>query len=248
MQEEDYWRIEQACRDAWPAAREEQTQGWVFRISGGETRRTNSVNALPAAKSVQSVMGEAEAFYGRHDRPLLFRTLSFQPEFEAELIQAGFRNLDETVCTLTAPLEGGERPSAHEIDLTLVPNHKWIEDKLRLTPMSAPQEKAYRFMLHHLRVPTAFARVSNAGQSASVAYGAISRGLLIIESVVTVEALRGQRMADATVAALMDWGFAAGAEVACLQVVQKNAPARALYNRLGFSQELYRYNYWCSGK
>jgi len=247
MQVEDYWRIEQACRDAWPAAREEQTQGWVFRISGGETRRTNSVNALPSAKSVQAVLPEAEVFYGRHERSLLFRTLSFQPEFEAELIRAGFSDLDETVCTLKAPLDGGQRPSAHEIDLTMVPCPEWIADKLRLTPMSAPQEKAYHFMLHHLRVPTAFARVANAGSGASVAYGAISQGLLIIESVVTDEAHRGQRLADATVAALMDWGFAAGAEAACLQVVRKNMPARALYKRLGFGQELYRYNYWQSG-
>jgi len=248
MQEKDYWRVEQACRDAWPAAREEQTQGWLFRISGGETRRTNSVNALPTAKSVQAVMAEAEIFYGRHERPLLFRTLSFQPEFEAELAKTGFNDLGETVCTLTASLHGVQRPSAHEVDLTMVPSPEWVGDKLRLTPMSLPQEKAYRFMLHHLRVPTAFARVSNAGQGASVAYGAISQGLLVIESVITDEAHRGQRLADATVGALMDWGFAAGAKAACLQVVRENMPARALYKRLGFAGELYRYNYWRLGK
>lgn len=252
MQENEFWQIEQACRDAWPAVREEQVQGWLFRISGGETRRTNSVNATSGAKSVLEVLPEADAFFERYERPLLFRTLSFQPEVDAELAAAGFCNLGETVCTLRASLEADGGPfadnaTAANVEVSLVPTPEWIGDKLRLTPMTAPQERAYRRMLHHLRVPVAFVRISNDQKGLGVAYGAISEDMLIIESVVTDPDHRGQGLGATMVGALMRWGFGAGAETACLQVVSDNAPARALYQKLGFNEELYRYAYWARG-
>ena len=46
-----------------------------------------------------------------------------------------------------------------------------------------------------------------------------------------------------TVGALLDWGREMGAEAACLQVVDDNRPARALYERLGFTRDLYHYHY-----
>ena len=41
----------------------------------------------------------------------------------------------------------------------------------------------------------------------------------------------------------MAWGRARGAAQACLQVVDDNRPARALYAGLGFDRELARYHY-----
>ena len=40
------WRIEQACREGWPAAVETVAHGWLLRRSGGRIRRTNSANPL----------------------------------------------------------------------------------------------------------------------------------------------------------------------------------------------------------
>jgi N-acetylglutamate synthase len=247
MQEDDFWQIEQACRDAWPAVREERQQGWLFRISGGETRRTNSVNATPDAHSIHDVLTDAETFFTRYERPLLFRTLSFQPAFENELLSEGFCDQAETV-TLRASLEEFRKKTTHSVELTPVPTSQWVSDKLRLTPMAARQEKAYRFMLKNLRVPVAFARGHESEEGISLAYGAISQDMLIIESVVTDVAHRGKQWAEATVGALLEWGSGFGVRSACLQVVADNAPGHALYRKLGFTQELYRYRYWQSGK
>jgi ribosomal protein S18 acetylase RimI-like enzyme len=42
----------------------------------------------------------------------------------------------------------------------------------------------------------------------------------------------------------MGWARRAGVNRACLQVVADNAAGRALYRKLGFRTELYRYHYW----
>ncbi len=44
-------------------------------------------------------------------------------------------------------------------------------------------------------------------------------------------------------AALLHWAKAKSAATACLQVEMSNAPALALYRRIGLGSELYRYHY-----
>jgi ribosomal protein S18 acetylase RimI-like enzyme len=81
----------------------------------------------------------------------------------------------------------------------------------------------------------------------STACGVIDRGYLAIESVATVEEARNRGLAGRVVGALMNWAEGAGAKAACLQVAADNLPARALYTRLGFDTELYRYHYRRAG-
>jgi len=237
------WRVENACWTAWPSAEDAEVEGWVFRFSGGETRRTNSVNATPAAKSVKAVMSAAEGHYAERGMPLLFRTLSFQPEFEEELAAAGFVP-EGGSCTLKADLSHEMPPQSASVESYSKPPADWIADKLRLSPAGPSQEQAYRAMLGHLAVPAIFARIVHDGAGISLAYGAIVDGILVIESVVTDPAHRGKGLAGEVVGALMAWGGTQGAKISCLQAVADNAPAQALYRKLGFGAELYRYQYW----
>ncbi|RUY66493.1 GNAT family N-acetyltransferase, partial [Mesorhizobium sp. M7A.F.Ca.CA.001.09.2.1] len=58
------WRVEQACREGWPAATETLVDGWLLRRSGGRIRRTNSANPLRGERGApDAVIDAAESFY-----------------------------------------------------------------------------------------------------------------------------------------------------------------------------------------
>ncbi len=77
---------------------------------------------------------------------------------------------------------------------------------------------------------------------AALAYGAIHDGLICYESVVTDPSRQRRGYARRVISSLAGWAADRGAQGACLEVEAANAPARALYEALGF-EELYRYHY-----
>jgi predicted GNAT family acetyltransferase len=108
---------------------------------------------------------------------------------------------------------------------------------------SGERAHAYRQIVSSIAIPAAFVACHHDGQPASLAYGAMQDGFLMIESVITASAARGRGYAYRTVATLLAWGAGQGAKIACLQVAADNAPAVALYRRLGLRSTLYRYHY-----
>ncbi len=219
--------------------------GWLCRTSGGETRRTNSVNATLESCSIRDVIGPAEKFYASRGQPLLFRTLSFMPDVARELAAIGFEPEGET-CTLQADLSKVSAMECAGVESRSNPSDEWIADKLRLSPMAPVQQQAYRAMLARISVPACFAQFVENGTGLSLAYGAIVDGILVIESVVTDPAHRGKGMALKVVGSLMAWAKDQGTDLSCLQVEASNAPAHSVYRKLGFEAELYRYRYWRS--
>jgi ribosomal protein S18 acetylase RimI-like enzyme len=67
--------------------------------------------------------------------------------------------------------------------------------------------------------------------------------LLCYESLITDRRLRRQGWGRRIVYALAAWARDQGAVGACLEVEAHNAPARALYDAIGLTRELYRYHY-----
>ena len=89
----------------------------------------------------------------------------------------------------------------------------------------------------------AFVALRQDGEIAALGYGAMSDGLVCLESVMTVERYRGRGLAYRAMSALMHWGRLRGATAVCLQVEDTNERAKRLYYRLGLTHELYRYDY-----
>ena len=87
MTEDDLnWRMEEACREAWPAATETVVDGWLLRRSGGRIRRANSANPLRGKRGApEQVIDAAEAFYGGHGQTPLFRVPDIADELDAAL-------------------------------------------------------------------------------------------------------------------------------------------------------------------
>jgi GNAT superfamily N-acetyltransferase len=237
------WRVEEACLNAWPSPRQIYLHGWILRFSGGSTRRTNSVNPLRwDRRDAAGIIADAETLYGRFGRRASFRLPDMAADIDEALHRRGYV-LDQDVATLVADPLTMPRLVPSDAVLTETPDEAWIAAHQQLAHLDEPGLAIYRQMLDCIVLPRRFAAIKEGNTVCSIAYGAIHDRLLVIESVATHPGFRKRGLGARTVGALLAWGRDEGIEAACLQMVADNLPARALYDRLGFTRDLYHYHY-----
>jgi ribosomal protein S18 acetylase RimI-like enzyme len=235
------WRVEEACLNAWPALREVLLDGWLLRFSDGLTRRGNSANPLhPLARLHRR---ECEALYSKLGLPTIFRLLSLiDASADERLAAAGYTNEGES-CVLYGALDGVEAARDPDVALATQPTPEWFAAMARLQNHTAEQARSYQQIIGQIAIPAVFAALSSGGEIVALAYGAIHRGLLCYESVITDSSRRRRGFGRRIIAALAAWGKDNGAEGACLEIEAGNLPAIALYRAIGLKRELYRYHY-----
>ncbi|AKR57267.1 GCN5-related N-acetyltransferase [Devosia sp. H5989] len=236
------WRVEEACHNAWPATRQVLLHGWVLRMSDGHTKRTNSVNPLRwERREADRIIPEAGALYASLGRKLIFRLPDMAAEIDSRLEALGYAFVDD-VTTLVADFSA-LRGGPEGVELASAPDAAWLATFQAGGNHSEANLAIYRRMLETIVPPRRFASIRQDGQVCAHAYGVIHDGLLVLESVGTAPQFRQKGFGRAVVSSLMHWARDEGAEAACLQVVTDNLPARALYERLGFTRDLYHYHY-----
>jgi ribosomal protein S18 acetylase RimI-like enzyme len=237
------WRIEQACREGWPAAVETVADGWLLRRSGGRIRRTNSANPLRGERGApDKVINAAESFYSGYGQTPLFRVPDIADELETALDHRGYQ-LEGGTSHLYAGINDLAEVRDGQVVLSEVPGEDWLAARFRMGTYDDADRRVFREMTGLIVGDRAFVSCERDSEIAALAYGVIRNGLLVVESVETDGRFRQQGLGRKTVGGLIDWARRAGAHAACLQVVADNAPGRALYASLGFSRELYRYHY-----
>lgn len=245
MDRDFLWRVEMACRDAWPVEEEINIDGWIARRSGGLIRRANSLNPLPGASPLDdAIIDQAEAHYARFGQPSIVRFPSIAGDAGEEALARRGYKVNGLTTTLYARIARTAQPRrigpARSIVVSGRPGRTWLAARSRI---AGADKLIFERMLERLEGPALYAGARIDGCIQSVAYGAIVDELLVVESVATAEAHRGKGYARKVVQSLMDWAAAQGVREAVLQVVTDNAPARALYSSLGFKTELFDYFY-----
>lgn len=237
------WTVEEACLNAWPSPRQRLVGGHLLRASGGPSRRPNSVNPLRGVRAEpEAVIDACEAAYAGLGRPALFRVPEIAPDLDGPLERRGYAAIGRSL-TLLADLAAHDGPPDPEVGLTPSPDAGWLAARAALDRADAETSRVYEEMIRTILAPKVFAALRRDGAVAAMAYAVLDGSLVVVESVGTLEAARGQGLARRIVDALMRWGRARGAQAACLQVVADNAPARRLYAGLGFDRTLYSYWY-----
>ena len=237
------WRMEEACRAAWPAATETVFHGWVLRRSGGRTRRANSANPLRGRRGApEAVLDAAEAFYVGHGQTPLFRVPDIADELVAALDGRGYE-LEGGTIHLHAGIDDLAEVRDEHVTVSPMPSEDWFAARFRMGAYDDTDSRVFRDMTGLIVGGQAFVSCEHDSEIAALAYGVIRNGLLVVESVETDGRFRQQGLGRKTVGGLIDWARQAGASAACLQVVADNVPGRALYASLGFNRELYRYHY-----
>jgi GNAT superfamily N-acetyltransferase len=239
-------RVEEVCLNAWPALQEIHYDGWLIRLADGQTRRTNSVNAVgPGARPLAEKIAYCEGVYRRHGLPSCFRLLCRESDLEFELSARGYDTEGETS---TLYMSFAERPPpepALAVKFTHgAPSAEWMAARMQFLNLRADERRKIEKILQQLALPAVFAAVRVNGLITSIAKGAVHDAIVCLNMVASDPTSLRRGYSRACVSAILQWAAREhGAMGACLQVVSDNTPAVRLYRELGFAHELYRYHY-----
>jgi ribosomal protein S18 acetylase RimI-like enzyme len=237
----DVVALEMLAARSWRGLDEERYGDWLLRAGGGFTGRANSVLVVgrPPVDLDQAVAAVTRWYTDRGLRPRAQVPLPGAEAADAALAAAGWSR-DEDVLVLTAPLAGWPAAGV-TVDLADEPSDAWLAGyRYRGTPL--PPVAREVLMSGERPVFAAVRLAPSPAPLAAVARGVVVEDLLVVTAVTVDEACRRRGLGTAVMAALGKWGRDRGATSCLLQVAAPNAPALALYERLGFDEH-HRYHY-----
>lgn len=239
--------IEAAALNAWTAPCQMEYDGWLLRITGGVSKRVNSVNIRgKSSLRLDQKIAACEEIYQRFDQPCLFRL----PEIfsSQSLIQAfsdaGYAAFDPThVLGRVIPLSW-EFPDGVMVRDLNMPD--WLEVRSRVSGTSLAGLAYHARVLGAILPEKVLMGLFVRDQPVACGMGVLEGNLLGYFSIYTHKAWRRQGCAGAVMGALSQWGQRRGADFGYLQVEGHNLPALQLYKQLGF-ERIYSYSYWKRG-
>jgi len=247
--------IEGLALRAWPAAEQQPLDGWRLRFNAGVTRRANSVwpNDAQGSRSLDDKLAIVEAFYVRRGQPARYQVCpASQPaELSAVLERRGYRadahtsvQTAETSAVLAAT--GARSLPSHPVAISDTFDARWFAAYCQAEGVREREAATRRGILQRIAARTAYASLEVDGQAVATGLGVLEDEWLGVFSMATRPESRRAGAATVVLHALAAWGRRRHASHMYLQVMHGNQPARALYQRLGFTT-LYDYYYLEAG-
>jgi ribosomal protein S18 acetylase RimI-like enzyme len=233
--------LELLAARSWRGLEEEPYGDWVLRAGGGFTGRANSVLVVG---DPPGDLPDAVATVGRWyaDRGLQARAQVPTPgaaEADAAFDRAGWMRGEDNL-VLTASLAEWPAPQV-PVELASVPDDAWLAG-YRYRGAALPAVARDVLLTADAPVFASARPRPDPAPVAAVARGAVVDGWLCVTAVTVDDAFRRRGLATAVMAALAERARTEGAHSCLLQVAGDNAPALALYRRLGFTVH-HRYHY-----
>jgi N-acetylglutamate synthase len=238
---DDVVAVERAVARAWPALRVEAVAGWAVRLSGGGTRRTNSVLPIGYDNTpLDDAIVRVEALYrGQRTRSYFMVSPVATPlDLDAQLERRGYTY--EEPCLLQAKrLVAGVMP--RDVEVTDRPSDDWLSVCTEL--LDPIRRAAMPSVLAVVPASRAFLLLRRQGRPVATALAVVAPdGTTVVECVATHTSARRSGAAQTIMDALEAWAFDHGGKTSALQVVAHNTPAVQLYQRRGY-REIGRYHY-----
>ncbi|WP_254715476.1 GNAT family N-acetyltransferase [Actinomadura sp. NAK00032] len=216
--------------EAWPAPSSQDIGGWTLRHAEGVTKRANSVLPLGDPGDVDRAVAEAERFYGALGLATVFSVdAQARPEgLDGFLERRGYELVDPTIA-MVADL--ADPPAAYErdgVEVMEAPSREWLD-------LWWSVDGRYD---HQLPMAEKILTGVRAGY-ASLDGLAVGRGVpqgewFGVYAMAVAQEARRRGLGRRVLRALLGWGREQGCERAYLVVVERNAPARAMYEAEGF--------------
>ncbi|MBM3556808.1 MAG: GNAT family N-acetyltransferase [Alphaproteobacteria bacterium] len=237
-------RLERLAFASWPSLETEGAPGgWIRRYSKGWTERGNSVFAVgrPPEPDPEAAISAVEAWSRRRGIPPRFHVSpqSEPADLDDRLAARGYASHHATT-VMAAYLDGipATMRVGESLSLTDRPGPDWAA----LMAESAEDGAGRVSLVAAIAAPKALVGVKREGKIAAIGLGVLVEDMVGLSAMRTRPEYRRQGLCQACLAALAAWARTKNAIGMLLQVETDNAPARALYARVGF-QDAFEYHY-----
>lgn len=238
-------RVEDAGLNASAPPQQRWIDGWLVRYSPGKAKRARCVNAVAAGRlALDEKLTLAAEVFRDAGLPMVLRITPFtQPgDLDAQLAARGLTRFDDTrvmVADLADPPHA-DLPPGLRLEAVDAARYAEVVGALRRSPPE--QRVAHAERLVSSPVPYRGWLLRDGADVLACAQYAREADLVGLYDVFTAEPARNRGLGSRLCARLLALAHAEGARTAYLQVDADNAPARAVYFRLGFADG-YAYHY-----
>lgn len=222
----------------WPPLRTVDVDGWTVGLSGGFSRRANSVLAMRPPVDVPRAIERVEELYGQEGLPAVVRVddLSRPADLEARLRARDYRpGAFIWVLVRDASVAG----LAIRVHASATPDAEWW-DCWWATTAVGPARDAARAVV--TAAPARYLSVRDAGGAAGVVRVAVAQEWAGLSCLAVAPRARGAGLGRELVQAALREASAEGARHAFVQVEESDTASLRLHGALGFHPaDRYRY-------
>lgn len=236
--------IEDLSLNAWPSHQIQVYDGWLLRFSYFYTHRTNSVEQIGASLlPLSEKIPYCEEEYRKWGSPSIFKiTPLLEPSFDGLLAARGYAVEHRTEVLAMELSDFCNFPSEAPVALRNTIPPEWIESLFSLKgTTNAMHRQIVPSMYRAIPKRTVCACIRDGERTAATGLGILDRDYVGLYAIHVHPDFRRRHYARTLCCAILKEAQKQGAQRAYLQVVKGNAPARTLYEALGFR---FLYEYW----
>ena len=232
--------------NAWPSLQTVLYDGWVIRVSGGYTKRANSICPIyPSVLDLDEKLRYCEELYTSMRLPVVFKLTDAcdPPDLDQVLEKKGYHKISETAVRIARIAEDSGDIGLHEVRTEYEFTKEWVSTLIACSNMSNPDSiEVMRRMLDNILGDRICVRINQKDEPVACGFGVIEAGYIGIYDIVVNPLFRGRGYGRAIMKSLLQEALRKNIDMAYLQVAVGNTIAEKLYDSLGF-EEIYRYWY-----
>ncbi|MBW9054399.1 GNAT family N-acetyltransferase [Rhizobium mesosinicum] len=239
-------RLEAVGFRAWPAASVQYDGSWQVRLTAGHpSNRLNSIVPLDPSdhRDVEIRLEKASRKFEAYGRPAVVRETPLASRILIDLIkEQGWKRFDETV-VMVCDLSQADLPDT----LDHLPTHdvgRFVDANLAVDQAQLSLKPALAEIISAIKPPCGLFMIDDATHGPLATVLCVQdNDLAGVMSLSVAGSHRRKGLGIEILTSALRWARMRSARTAWLQVKLSNAPAIALYDRLGF-RDAYHYCYW----
>ncbi|MNJ40481.1 putative acetyltransferase [compost metagenome] len=240
-------RIEELALNAWPALRTIVHEGWLLRFADGYTKRSNSISAIYSRNEdkIERRISNCEEIYATAGLQTIFKITPFVSDSLDQLLSdRDYMKVEPSSVKILDNLQHIPEPQTQEITIENQLSEQWLRTIARMNGLSSRDLAVSRKLLSGSPLKHGFFTLHNHSRAVACGLAVIEQGYVGLYDIVTAKEERNQGHGEQLLLHILKWAEENGAAKSYVLVVQNNAPANRLYEKLNY-QHAYTYWYRC---